>query len=270
MGLALLLNHYDNDTEAVVEDGVKINTGQAGSLAVTSSDNLSVVNIAESGASVTNNGSNSAFAGAGSFLYTGQNSTVVAAIQAGDDASTIAGDGVSVSGTTTGMQVAIAGALGSFSGSGSGVGISAAVSDLSRKHQQLYRHAAGRDVSAHRHRHHHRGPVTVSSTNGGTFWTIALAGSYDGTNSPAQPMPAANQAGQQSVDVNALAGGGGDNALGLANANAGGNAPGGGNAGSGTTGFGLAGSVDVLILDDATDAFINRSGRRHHHGPGDR
>jgi 6-phosphogluconolactonase (cycloisomerase 2 family) len=255
VGAGLLGNNYDNDTEAVIQDGVKIHTGTGGSLNVTSSDSLWALDIAEGGASVSG-GSDSVLAGAGSFLFTGQQSTVKAAIQAGDTASTISGGAVNVSGTTTGTQIAIAGALGSFSGSGVGVGIGAVVSDLSRSIDSyigIDPMVAGAIASAALAIS--GGAVSVSSTNGGLFLTIGVAGTYD-SSQPAQPAPAGGQAGQAPVDPAALAGNAGNAAQGLAGQGAGGNAPGNAQAGGDSTGFGLAGSVNVFILDDTTDAAI--------------
>ncbi|MEP9378774.1 PKD domain-containing protein [Aquabacter sp. CN5-332] len=236
IGGAVAVNVFNNNTQAIVQSGAKIGSGVSGSITVNASEDTFLLNIVQAGASVSSNNGKSI---AGSFIVTTQNSDVVAAIQDGSQVTTITGGAVNVTASTGGTQIEIAGTPASFTGGGLGVGVSVIVKVVDRDVVSYIGAQPGASTTGLAGININAGAVSVTSTNAGTFWSIAVAGTYSG--SPDQPAASGQ---------NALAGAQVPNV----------GAPNVAGVGNDETGIGIAGSVNLLTLSDTTNAYVSTSG----------
>jgi hypothetical protein len=134
VGGALLVTAIIDHTEALIDPNAAVHVGSDPDAGLTVTSNESIINIeaAEAGGSVTGSDT-TAFAGSG--IGNGQNSTTLAGLVADDTGGpTITGGGtITISATTGGDAIALAGALVSSDGGNSGVGVSLVINAIIRQ-----------------------------------------------------------------------------------------------------------------------------------------
>ena len=131
LGGSIMATSINDTTVAVIDPGAMIHIGAAGSLVVAATEMLSRIEIASAGGS-TGSGGTLAFAGSG-LGYRQRSDTEAELESGGAGGAAVTGDGaVSVTASTGGLQIGIAGALVKAGSSADGIGVSVLVNDIQR------------------------------------------------------------------------------------------------------------------------------------------
>jgi hypothetical protein len=131
IGGSVLFNDLNDTTTAQVEDGAAVYAGSSGGLTINSAKTILRIDIAQAGGLASGTDAKLAFAGSG--LGYRDRGTTTAGITTGPLGVTVTGGGpVTISATTGGTQVGIAGAIVIGEGGVASVGISVLVNDIQR------------------------------------------------------------------------------------------------------------------------------------------